>query len=219
MLVLGIDCSTKWTNIGVSSNGEVLSEINLELGRAQSSRLPLLVVEALAAAKAEIGKIGLIAVASGPGYYTGIRTGVAYAAALARSLEIKVVPLSTMELFIYDMRHSGRLLAPVIKAKRDSVYAALYASDGVSLHAVLPPSFISAMDFAEILERYPDVRLVGADAANYPELSCMTDRDWISRSSCFGGQASLMGWMYKDNAISPELLRGNYLRKPDIGPC
>lgn len=218
MLVLGVDCSTKWTNVGVSRDGEVLAEINQELGRAQSSRLPLLVSEALTAANAEIHEISLIAVASGPGYYTGIRTGVAYAAALARSLGIKVVPLSTMELFVFDMRHLGRYLAPVIKAKRDSIYAALYSSDSMSLHSVLPPSFISAADFAERLEQYPDALLVGADAANYPELSCIPENRRELRSSGFGGQAALMGWLYRENAISPELLRGNYLRKPDIGP-
>lgn len=218
MLVLGIDCSTKGTNVGISRDGEVLADINQELGRAQSSRLPMLISEAFTAAKAEIRETGLIAVANGPGYYTGIRAGVAYAAALARSLEIKVVPLSTLELFVFDLRHLGRPLAPVIKAKRDSIYAALYSSDGVALNAVLPPSFISAADFAEILAGYPDALLVGADSANYSELSFISDSRRDLRSSGSGGQAAIMGWLYRENAISPGLLRGNYLRKPDIGP-
>lgn len=218
MIVLGIDCSTKWTNVGVSSGGEVLAEFNLELGRAQSSRLPLLVKEALAAAKTEIGKLGLIAVTNGPGYYTGIRTGVAYAAALSCALGIKVVPLTTTELFVFDLRHWGRSLAPVIRARQDSVYAALYSSDTVSLNTLLPPSFIRAADFAETLGQMPDALIVGADAANYPELDCLPNqRD--ARYSGFGGQAALMGELYSDCAVNPVSLRGNYLRKPDIGPC
>ena len=47
MKVLGIDCTTKFTNIGIASEGALLSEISIELGRQQSSRLPLLVEEML----------------------------------------------------------------------------------------------------------------------------------------------------------------------------
>lgn len=217
MLVLGIDCSTKWTNVGVSDSGAALAEINLELGRAQSSELPLLVDRVLSEAGADMRGLGLIAVANGPGYYTGIRTGVAYAAALARSLGIKVVPLSTTELFVFDLRYLGKPLAPIIKARRDSVYAALYSSDTISLDTLVPPSFISAADFAETLRQYPDAILTGADAANYPELACLPN-EINDRASSSGRQAALMGWLYRKNAVSPGELRGNYLRKPDIGP-
>lgn len=217
MLVLGIDCSTKWTNVGVADGGEVLAEINLELGRAQSSELPLLVDRVLSEAGADMRGLGLIAAANGPGYYTGIRAGVAYAAALARSLGIKVVPLSTLELFVFDLRHLGKPLAPVIKARSGSVYAALYSPGPVSLNALVPPSFVGAADFAETLRQYPDALLVGADASNYPELACLPN-ETNARASGSGGQAALMGWLYRKDAVNPASLRGNYLRTPDIGP-
>lgn len=217
MLVLGIDCSTKWTNVGVADGGEVLAEINLELGRAQSSQLPLLAARVLSEAGADMRGLGLVAVANGPGYYTGIRTGVAYAAALARSLGIKVVPLSTLELFVFDLRYLGKPLAPVIKARSGSVYAALYSSDTASLHTVIPPSFVSAADFAKTLRAYPDALIAGVDAANYPELACLPNAT-NARASGSGGQAALMGWLYHEKAAAPESLRGNYLRNPDIGP-
>lgn len=216
MLVLGIDCSTKWTNVGLSRDGELLTEINLELGRSQSSELPLLVEEVLSAAKIKITELDVIAAANGPGYYTGIRTGVAYAAALAKALRIKVIPLSTLELFVYDMQGLGLLLAPVIKAKRNHVYAAVYESYKAYLIPLLPPCFVSVADLAVELKQYPEALLVGADAVNYSELSSLPNRI-EPRSSGFGGQAALMGEFYKGRAVSPEFLRGNYLRKPDIG--
>ncbi|MCK9437693.1 MAG: tRNA (adenosine(37)-N6)-threonylcarbamoyltransferase complex dimerization subunit type 1 TsaB, partial [Synergistaceae bacterium] len=74
MKVLGIDCTTKFTNIGIVSDGAVLSEISLELGRQQSSRLPLLVEDMLSDLSIEISELDLVAAANGPGYYTGIRT-------------------------------------------------------------------------------------------------------------------------------------------------
>lgn len=217
MFVLGIDCSTKRTNVGISRDGQVLADINLDLGRAQSSKLPILIGDALSAVKIGMRELSLIAVANGPGYYTGIRTGIAYAAALARALQLKIVPLATTELMVYGLRHSGRLLAPVIRAKRGSIYAAVYSPCTVSLGTVMRPAFISAADFADMLAQYPDALLVGADAANYPELARLPNQT-DTRASGSGGDAALMGELYRESAVAPEALRGNYLRKPDIGP-
>lgn len=217
MIVLGIDCSTKWTNVGVASNGEVLAEVNLELGRSQSSRLPSLVAQTLDEAKIAITDIELVAVANGPGYYTGIRTGVAYAAALAEALKIEAVALSTLELFVFDLRTLARPLAPIIKAKQDKVYAAVYVSDGDMLTAALQPCFIGSKELAAELSNFPQALIVGADAANYPEVECLPNQK-ERRYSGFGGQAALLGELYSSCRQSPRLLRGNYLRAPDIGP-
>ena len=65
MKVLGIDCTTKFTNIGIVSDGAVLSEISLELGRQQSSRLPLLVEDMLSDLSIEISELDLVAAANG----------------------------------------------------------------------------------------------------------------------------------------------------------
>ncbi len=68
----------------------MLSEISLELGRQQSSRLPLLVEDMLSDLSIKISELDLVAAANGPGYYTGIRTGIAYSAALAKALGIRI---------------------------------------------------------------------------------------------------------------------------------
>lgn len=217
MIVLGIDCSTKWTNVGIASNGEVLAEANLELGRLQSSRLPYLVEQILDEAKIDIADIELVAVANGPGYYTGIRAGVAYAAGLAEALKIEAVALSTLELFVFDLRTLARPLAPIIKAKQDKVYAAVYVSDGEMLTAALQPCFIGSKELAAELTNLPQALIVGADAANYPEIECLPNHK-ERRFSGFGGQAALLGELYSNRRQSPRSLRGNYLRAPDIGP-
>lgn len=217
MIVLGIDCSTKITNVGVSQDGVVLAEANLELGRRQSAQLPVIAAQALKDCALAGGDIDLIAVASGPGYYTGIRTGVAYAAALAEALGIMVVPLSTLELFVYDLRGRGVPLAPVLKARRNSFYAAVFNSDGENLSPAVAPLFCKPAQFTEKLAKFKDALLIGSDAELYPELLELP-LEWIKRLSGSGGQAALMGEKYSSRAILPKLLRGTYLREPDIGP-
>lgn len=216
MIVLAVDCSTRWTNVGVADGSSVLAERNLELGRSQSTLLPQLAEEVLAEAKISLCDVELLAAGVGPGYYTGIRAGISYAAGLARALKRKVVPLCTLELLVFDLRQADVNLASVIRARRDHVYAALYASDGGVLREVIPPAFCSAAEFAAALHDFPDALLVGADAGDYQELSQLPNRMEL-RFSGFGGQAAIMGGLSSKSAVDPSLLRGVYLRGPDIG--
>ena len=82
-VMLVLDCSLRLTGAAVARCGEVLSQESEDLGRRQAAELPLMAERVLAAAGMTFADIDLMAVTSGPGYFTGIRVGVAYAAALA----------------------------------------------------------------------------------------------------------------------------------------
>ena len=217
MKVLGIDCTTKFTNIGIASEGALLSEISLELGRQQSSRLPLLVEEMLTDLSIDISELDLIAAANGPGYYTGIRTGISYSAALAKALGIRILPVSSLDVFVHDLRTMGIPLAPVIKARQNCIYCALYFSDGSELKPFVYPKFCTAAEFADFLCLYPDAMLVGKDVNLFNEFSALPN-NLLPRTVGRPGQTALMGEYYKELSISPDTIQGAYLREPDIGP-
>ncbi|MDD4159505.1 MAG: tRNA (adenosine(37)-N6)-threonylcarbamoyltransferase complex dimerization subunit type 1 TsaB [Synergistaceae bacterium] len=217
MKVLGIDCTTKFTNIGITSDGTVLSEVSLELGRQQSSRLPILIEEMLSDLSMDISELDLIAAANGPGYYTGIRTGIAYSAALAKALGIRILPVSSLETFVHDLRTMGIPLAPVIKARQNCIYCALYFSDGSELKPFVYPKFCAAAEFAEFLCLYPEALLIGKDVALFNEFSALPN-NVLPRTVGRAAQTALMGEFYKDLSISPDKIQGAYLREPDIGP-
>lgn len=217
MKVLGIDCTTKFTNLGIASKGAVLSEMSLELGRQQSSRLPVLVEEMLSDLSIDLSELDLISVANGPGYYTGIRTGIAYSAALAKALGIKILPISSLEAFVHDLRTMEIPLAPIVKARQNCIYCALYFSDGSELKPFVYPKFSTAAEFANFLIHYPDALMVGSDINLFNEFSFLSNNVLPRR---FGrpGQTALMGECYKELSIPPEKIQGAYLREPDIGP-
>lgn len=217
MAVLGINCAGRWTNVGVADGCEILTETNLELARRQSELLPAMTEEAVSKAGLSLGDISLIAVGTGPGYYTGIRAGIAYGAALAFALGVKVVPLSSLELFVWDMRNEYDLLVPVFRARASHCYAALYAAAGDALKAVVPPSFMRVTELSAKLRDFPHAAVVSPDAGQYPELEacgCTV----IPRESASGGVCAVMGGERRDAAVAPEQIRGTYLRAPDIGP-
>ncbi|WP_455966345.1 tRNA (adenosine(37)-N6)-threonylcarbamoyltransferase complex dimerization subunit type 1 TsaB, partial [Cloacibacillus porcorum] len=141
MKILGINCAGRWTNVGLAINGNIIGERNLELGRRQSEELPLITADLLDEAGMTMSDLELLAVGVGPGYYTGIRAGIAYGAALAEALLLPVVPLSSLEIFIWDLKDRYDCLVPVFKAKRTHCYAAVY--DSRKGAAAVPPVFVS----------------------------------------------------------------------------
>ena len=97
-VMLVLDCSLRLTGVAVARCGEVLSRESADLGRRQAAELPMKAERVLAAAGMAFADIGLTAVTSGPGYFTGIRVGAAYAAALAYGLGVRLVPVSSLEM-------------------------------------------------------------------------------------------------------------------------
>lgn len=217
MKILGIDCTTKFTNVAAVSDGAVLAEVSLELGRKQSSLLPLIVERVLSESSMKLSELELIAAANGPGYYTGIRTGIAYSAALAKGLGINILPVSSLETFVHDLRTAGIPLAPIIKARQNCIYCALYFSDGRELKPFVYPKFCTAAEFADFLTLYPETLLVGDDVALFKEFSVLPN-NVLPRATGRPGQTALIGEYQKHLSIPPEMIQGAYLREPDIGP-
>ncbi|MDO5116845.1 MAG: tRNA (adenosine(37)-N6)-threonylcarbamoyltransferase complex dimerization subunit type 1 TsaB [Synergistaceae bacterium] len=217
MITLGINCAGRWTNMGIADDGRTLAELDLELGRRQSEELPLMTAELLARAGLSLRDIGLTAVGVGPGYYTGIRAGIAYGAALAEALNVKVTPLSSLEIFVWDLKESHEFLLPLFKARRTHCYAALYHARGGELSAVIEPRFIRCDVLAEELKKYPGAVMVSPDADEYPALASACE-ELIKRKSARGGSCAIMGNYYAARAVTPREVRGCYLREPDIGP-
>lgn len=216
MLTIGIDTTTKYTCIALSKNGNLLAHKEAELGRAQSDLLAKFVADILTECKTNLSEIDMITVANGPGYYTGIRTGIAYAAALAKAIDKKNVTACTLETFIFDQRINNAVYIPVLKARYDSVYAAAYKAEKGILSEIFAPVYIHASELAEKIKAMPDAVLVGADIERYTELSELPNKI-IKREFAPDGQIALIGEKYADCAVSPEAVRGNYLREPDIG--
>lgn len=213
MLTLAVDCSGRWTSVGLVSGGVILAERNAALGRKQSEELPLLAEEVLKEAGKELSDIELIAAAAGPGSYTGIRAGVAYGAALAEALGLKIVPLSSLKSFIWDIKDSEACVAPLFRARQGHCYAAVYGR-GEELAA---PAFLSEEAFIALLGKFPDAAVITPDIERFAKVMECGHRI-TEKASASGGSAALLGEYCAETAIAPRLIRGMYLRAPDIGP-
>ena len=213
-LVLGIDCSMRWTSLGLALDGEVLAEINCDLGRAQAEKLPLLVDQLLFQNGRTLAELAHIAVTVGPGYYTGIRVGLAYACALAEGLSLPVVPIPTLYPFIRDLRLLPYTLVPVLRARRTSFYASIYRENEREQSPVAAAGYFEEDALLTLLEKEHNVLLVGRDAKT---LSTRVPYLTFDRVASSGAAVVLAGIDLQSTAVSPHLVTGSYLREPDFG--
>ncbi len=81
-------------------------------------------------------QIGCIAVASGPGSFTGLRIGLAIAKGLAQPLDLPAVGISTLEALAFRFRYVSDRIAPMIDARRQQIYGAVYRVADQEVEAV-----------------------------------------------------------------------------------
>jgi tRNA threonylcarbamoyladenosine biosynthesis protein TsaB len=105
-------------------------------GKGHAEHLMAVIGEALTAAGKDYPDIGAVAVAVGPGSFTGIRVGVAAARGLALTLGIPSTGVITLDAMADEAREAypGRPVLAAIDARRDELYVASYEVSGSRLH-------------------------------------------------------------------------------------
>jgi tRNA threonylcarbamoyladenosine biosynthesis protein TsaB len=210
-LIVALDCSLRWTNVAISSNGDTLVSKQLDIGRRQAAELPLIVEQALQDAQCTFADVGLLAVTNGPGYFTGIRAGVAYAAALAYGLNVKVVPVSTLYMLAYPCILRSLPVFAVVYAGRGHLYAASYGCGEDLAEGEYEGQKLNAW-----LSRHENVVIVSDDPQKAAETSGLSPSRKIRRILPDASIAAWIAWRSRAAAVSPRKLKVCYYRNPQV---
>lgn len=215
LLTLAIDCAMKWLNLGLADADKLYGEENMNVGNQQSERLPLAVDRFLAYRGVSLRDIGQIAVTVGPGYYTGIRVGLSYASALAESLGIPLVPVTTLHALAYNLLPSPFIVVPVLRANKDGLYGAIY-EDTRTDDRQAAASFYEIDEFLQALHSFDNAKtrvlLLGSDACEYSGLEGSGFAILPMQPSVGLALASAAQGM---KAEDPASVRAMYIRSPD----
>jgi tRNA threonylcarbamoyladenosine biosynthesis protein TsaB len=128
MRILALETSTAACAVAVVDGESLLAELTLQVPRAHSTRLMPLIAQALAESGMAKSDLDGIAVGVGPGSFTGLRIGLATAKGLAYALGKPCAGVSTLRALAYGTGAQMGLVVPVLDAKRDEVFAAVYAA-------------------------------------------------------------------------------------------
>ena len=130
MLTLAIDTSTNILSLALVQDGIVLSRLDEPTKNNQSAILMSRVETLLKSKDFRATDLTNIAVAIGPGSYTGIRVGVAAAKSLGYALNIPVTGISSLAVMAKASGVDTGVVASMIDARRGTVFAGVYGSSG-----------------------------------------------------------------------------------------
>ena len=137
MKILALDCSTEMCSAALWIDGAV--EQHLELaGQRHSERLLPMVSSLLAAAGIGLRNLDAVAVATGPGTFTGLRIAVSVGQGLAFGADLPVVPVGSLEALAAGA-DAPRVMA-CLDARMDQVYFAAYRRVESGLEEVTAPA-------------------------------------------------------------------------------
>jgi tRNA threonylcarbamoyladenosine biosynthesis protein TsaB len=151
--VLAIDTSSMVASVAVMDEQKLLAEYTVSHKRTHSEQLMPMIERVLESCDTRIGDIDAIAVASGPGSFTGLRIGAATAKGLAHACNIKIVGVPTLDGLAFNLPYCRGIICPIMDARRSQVYTALYKWDEGSFHKLMPHCAIALSDLLEELKK------------------------------------------------------------------
>ena len=132
MLVLAFETSAKAASVALFDGDTLLGESYQNTGLTHSQTLMVMAEDMLKAAGKTVENIGAVAVAEGPGSFTGVRIGVAAAKGFAWGQELPCYGVSTLEAMAETLGIWQGYICPVMDARRSQVYNALfYVNQGI----------------------------------------------------------------------------------------
>lgn len=162
MKILALDSTAKVASVALCEDGQLLGELTLNNGNTHSQTLLPMVEFLLDKFDLSPLDIDLLAVAAGPGSFTGVRIGVATIKGLAFGQNKPCTGVSTLEALAYNLCDYDGLICPVMNARRQQVYTALFRAKDGKLERLMPDSAIAIAELDQKLSQYNEpVRLCG----------------------------------------------------------
>ena len=136
MKVLGIDSSGMVASVAVVEDTQMLAEYTINYKKTHSQTLLPMLDEISKMIELDLSTVDAIAVAAGPGSFTGLRIGSATAKGLGLALKKPLVSVPTLEGIAYNFCGSDKLVCPMMDARRSQVYTGIYKFSGNELEKV-----------------------------------------------------------------------------------
>ena len=156
MLVLGIESSTPVASVALVGQEGLVAEFTLNIGLTHSEQLLPMIAELIEEARVSTGQLEGIAIASGPGSFTGLRIGMATAKALSQGKGLPLIAVPTLEALATTQSTSNMLIAPLMNARKSEVYTALYRFHSQKLEQIEPVQAISPQEWVKCLAAHKE---------------------------------------------------------------
>jgi len=218
MKVLALETSAKAASCAVLADGVPAASAWQCTGLTHSRTLQPMISDMLRNGEMTIAEMDAIAVAAGPGSFTGLRIGIAAAKGLAWAAEKPCIPVSTLEAMAWPLAHLEGTVVCAMDARRQQIYNAVFLAGGGTLTRLredraisLPEAWEDLRDFDGPLTIVGDGAQLCCDYLRLQGLHCRLAPPHLRMQSAVGaGMAAARLW--PEGAVSAQELTPVYLR-------
>lgn len=165
MKILALESSAVACSACVTEDEFLIAQSYENSGLTHSVTLLPMTEEMLKNCGLTLKDIDVIAVAAGPGSFTGLRIGVSAAKGLGWALDKPCAKVSTLEAMAWGLVSVGGELCPVMDARRSQVYNARFHSDGIDITRLTPDRAIGLEELEEELKKEEKEQILVGDGA------------------------------------------------------
>ena len=165
MKILAFETSAKAASVALLENGKLLGEAYQNTGLTHSQSLMVMAEDMLKACNLKASDVEAVAVAAGPGSFTGVRIGVAAAKGFAWGAQLPCYGVSTLEAMARNLGVYQGYVVPAMDARRNQVYTAIFHAEKGTMTRVEEDMAISLAELGEKIKIFAEpVFLVGDGA-------------------------------------------------------
>ena len=166
MLILAFETSAKAASVALTQDGNLLGESYQNTGLTHSQTLMVMAEDMLKAAGKSMADVTAVAVAEGPGSFTGVRIGVAAAKGFAWGKNIPCYGVSTLEAMALGLGAWEGFVCPVMDARRSQVYNALFYVNQGAVERRTPDRAIALEELKKELKNAEKCVFLVGDGSN-----------------------------------------------------
>ena len=126
MRILGVDSSGMVASVALVEDDLLVAEYSVNYKKTHSQTLLPMLDEIVKMTELDLNTIDAIAVAAGPGSFTGLRIGAATAKRIALVLDKPILPVPTVDSLAFNLFGTQDLVCPIMDARRHQVYTGIY---------------------------------------------------------------------------------------------
>lgn len=126
MKILALDSSGLVASVALVEDETLLAEYTVNYKKTHSQTLLPMLNEIAQMIELDLKTVDAIAVAGGPGSFTGLRIGSATAKGLGLALDKPLVSVPTVDALAYNLFGSDAYICPIMDARRNQVYTGIY---------------------------------------------------------------------------------------------
>lgn len=165
MKILALESSAVAASVALCEDETLLAQTFQNSGLTHSQTLLPMAEQLLASYGCRVSDLDLIAVAAGPGSFTGLRIGVSTAKGLAWAAELPCAGCSTLASMAWNVAGFSGEICTAMDARRNQVYNARFRAEGQRPHRLTPDRAIALPDLVEELRGTQTTQLVMGDGA------------------------------------------------------